>query len=104
METTMPKTERNYLGTKSRFLLTQKIHTEYAASKLDDVSFAKLMAEKLGYPITASHVSYIRREFNIPSNIVRTSKVDISNLLSRIEYLEERMEILLRERAQNGRH
>jgi hypothetical protein len=104
-------TDRTYLNTRTRFLLTQKIHTEYAKSGLTDIEFAKKAETDLGFPVTAGHITYIRREFQIPVNnnlgggsTRAATIVRLEALEKRVEELEAHIETLLRERKQNHIH
>lgn len=93
---------RNYLDTRKRFLLTQKVHTDYPGSGMTDVDFAKKMETELGFPVTAQHVMYIRHSFKIPTNTVRAPSGN--SLKARVEALEDFIEILKRERRERLGH
>ena len=94
---------RTSLGARERFKLTQLVMTKYAGSGMSDLEFAKKMEEELKLPITASHIMYIRKEFEIPANggAPGVPKGRLVILEQRIEDLETKMTVLLRERAQH---
>lgn len=113
-----PSPGRRVLDMRESFNLISLIVAEYGAKRLDDIEFAKYAAGKLGFPVSQSHVAHARRKFDIPAT--RTVVLDekrrpqgrmaaleasLLDLTTRVQYLEEHLTVLLRERAarSNGR-
>ena len=89
------------LDARNRFALTQFVHTNFATSKLDDAAFAKLAEDQLGVLVTRSHISSIRRAFDIPANKSEVRGGSrLKALEGRVTELESFMEVILRERRE----
>lgn len=95
-------TVRNSLTAKEKFLFQAYLQQHYTEERMDDPSFAEKASKALNLPITTAMVGYSRREFGIPANQQHSGKgAQLSEILSRLEALEARMETLLRERREH---
>lgn len=97
----MLKAERINLDAKTRFKLTQLVLAKFPAANMDDADFAKRAEEELGCNVTRAHIAHIRRTFEIPpykAEVRGGSR--LAMLTKRVDELEQRLEILLKERAE----
>lgn len=75
---------------------------EYEQSDMTDQQFADLAKKRLGFPVSASSIGYLRRGMNIQSTSERKAakkSADLDQLLSMILALEARVAALESKKA-----
>lgn len=101
MNTATPRKERVTLQLASRIRLASLVQDEYHASGKSDGDFAALATERIGVPVVASHVQYVRAQLGMKSNhdlkreaLLTRPAAGTDELEARVNELEGRMRIM----------
>lgn len=82
--------------------LGELIRTRYVEQALSDRLFAGYAAKELGFDVSDSSVVDVRRALGLAPTLHVKKAAEDATLAGRVTVLEEKMEVLLRERLERG--